>query len=63
VAIQAQRYIDTSMLARMKELEQENRRLKRTNVERWMRAEIKAEALEKSSDPILATRDNKENNS
>ena len=39
--------MDTSMLARMKELEEENRRLKRMYAEERMKAEIVAEALAK----------------
>jgi putative transposase len=39
--------MDTSMMARMKELEEENRRLKRMYAEEQMKAEIVAEALAK----------------
>lgn len=39
--------MDTSMMARMKELEEENRRLKRMYAEERMKAEIVAEALSK----------------
>ncbi len=39
--------MDTSMMARMKELEKENRRLKRMYAEERMKAEIVAEALSK----------------
>lgn len=39
--------MDTSMMARMKELEEENRRLKRMYAEKRMKAEIVAEALAK----------------
>ena len=39
--------MDTSMRARMKELEEENRRLKRMYAEERMKAEIVAEALAK----------------
>jgi putative transposase len=39
--------MDTSMMARMKELEEENRRLKRMCAEERMKAEIVAEALAK----------------
>ena len=39
--------MDTSMMARMKELEEENRRLKRIYAEERMKAEIVAEALAK----------------
>ena len=37
--------MDTSMMARMKELEEENRRLKKMYAEERMKAEIVAEAL------------------
>jgi putative transposase len=40
--------MDTSMMARMKELEEENRRLKRMYAEERMKAEIVAEALAKN---------------
>ena len=39
--------MDTSMMARMKELEEENRRLKKLYVEAQIKADIVAEALEK----------------
>jgi putative transposase len=39
--------MDTSMMVRMKELEEENRRLKRMYAEERMKAEIVAEALAK----------------
>jgi putative transposase len=39
--------MDTSMMARMKELEEENRRLKRMYAEERMEAEIVSEALAK----------------
>jgi putative transposase len=39
--------MDTSMMARIKELEEENRRLKRMYSEERMKAEIVAEALAK----------------
>ena len=39
--------MDTSMMARMKELEEENRRLKKMYIEEKLKAEIVAEALEK----------------
>jgi putative transposase len=39
--------MDTSMMARMKELEEENRRLKRMYAEERMKAEIVTEALAK----------------
>ena len=39
--------IDVSMMSRMKELEEENRRLKKMYLEEKLKAEIVAEALEK----------------
>ncbi len=39
--------MDTSLMARMKELEEENRRLKKMYVEEKLKAEIVAEALAK----------------
>ena len=39
--------MDTSMMTRMKELEEENRRLKKMYAEERMKAEIVAEALAK----------------
>jgi putative transposase len=39
--------MDTSMMARMKELEDENRRLKKMNAEERIKAEIVQEALAK----------------
>ena len=39
--------MDTSMMSRMKELEDENRRLKKMYLEEKLKAEIVAEALEK----------------
>jgi putative transposase len=39
--------MDTSMMARMKELEEENRRLKKMYIEEKIKAEIVAEALAK----------------
>ena len=39
--------MDTSMMARMKELEEENRRLKKLYVEAQIKADIVAEALAK----------------
>jgi putative transposase len=40
--------MDVLMMARMKELEEENRRLKKMYLEEKLKAEIVAEALEKS---------------
>jgi putative transposase len=39
--------MDVSMMSRMKELEEENRRLKKMYLEEKLKAEIVAEALEK----------------
>ena len=39
--------VDVSMMSRMKELEEENRRLKKMYLEEKLKAEIVAEALEK----------------
>jgi len=39
--------MDVSMMSRMKELEEENRRLKKVYLEEKLKAEIVAEALEK----------------
>lgn len=49
--------MDISMLKRMKELEEENRRLKKTYAEERLKAEIVQEALEKSGKAISAQRD------
>ena len=40
------------MIARMKELEEENRRLKKMYLEEKLKAEIVAEALEKNGEAI-----------
>jgi putative transposase len=39
--------MDVSMMSRIKELEEENRRLKKMNLEEKLKAEIVSEALEK----------------
>jgi len=39
--------MDASLMARLKELEEENRRLKKMYAEEWLKAEIVAEALAK----------------
>ena len=44
--------MDASMMKRMKELEDENRRLKKMYAEERLKAEIIQEALEKSGDAI-----------
>ena len=40
--------MDLSMMSRMKELKEENRRLKKMNLEEKLKAEIVSEALEKT---------------
>lgn len=54
--------MDASMMARLKELEEENRRLKKMYAEERLKAEIVAEALQKNvwsvpylQDPLLLT--------
>ena len=49
--------MDTSMMSKMKELEEENRLLRRMYVEEKLKAEIVAEALAESGEAISATRD------
>ncbi|GAB3104276.1 hypothetical protein GCM10027217_27510 [Pseudomaricurvus hydrocarbonicus] len=44
--------MNTSMVARLKELEDENRRLKKMNAEERLKAEIIQEAMEKSGETI-----------
>ena len=44
--------MDVSMMFRMKELEEENRRLKKMYLEEKLKAEIVSEALEKSGEAI-----------
>ena len=44
--------MDVSMIARTKELEEENRRLKKMYLEEKLKAEIVAEALKKSGEAI-----------
>lgn len=46
-----------SLMARLKELEDENRRLKKMYAEERLKAEIVQEALQKSGEAILPTRD------
>ena len=46
--------MDISMMKRMKELEEENRRLKKMYAEERLKAEITTEALEKSGKAILS---------
>lgn len=43
------------MMARLKELEEENRRLKKMYAEERLKAEIVAEALQKNGNAILPT--------
>ena len=49
--------MDASLMARMKELEQENQRLRKMYVEEKLKAEIVSEALAKSGEAISPTRD------
>lgn len=49
--------MDASLMARLKELEDENRRLKKMYAEERLKAEIIKEALEKKADAILPARD------
>jgi putative transposase len=44
--------MDVSMMSRMKELEEENRRLKKMYLEEKLKAEIVSEALEKNGEAI-----------
>jgi putative transposase len=48
--------MDASLMARMKELEEENRRLKKLYVEAQIKADIVAEALAKNSEAISPSR-------
>ena len=47
--------MDASMIARMKELEDENRRLKKMYAEETLKAEIISEAMQKSGEAISPT--------
>ena len=49
--------VDTSMMARMEELEDENRRLKKRYLEKKPKCEIVAEALAKNGEAVSPTRD------
>ena len=49
--------MDASLMARMKELEQENQRLRKMYVEEKLKAEIVSEALAKSGEAISPARD------
>jgi phage regulator Rha-like protein len=49
--------MDTSLMKRMKELEQENARLKKMYAEEKLKAEIVAEALEKNGKAIATQSD------
>jgi putative transposase len=44
--------MDVSMMSRMKELEEENRRLKKVCLEKKLKAEIVSGALERSGEAI-----------
>jgi len=47
--------MDASMMARLKELEDENRRLKKMYAEERLKADILKEAIEKSGEAISST--------
>jgi putative transposase len=49
--------MDVPMMSRMKELEAENARLRKMYVEEKLKAELRAEALEKSGEAISSPRD------
>jgi len=49
--------MDASLMKRMKELEDENRRLKKMYAEEKLKSEIAREAIEKSGEAISTTRD------
>ena len=49
--------MDASMMTRLKELEEENRRLKKMYAEERLKAEILKEAIEKSGKAVSASRD------
>ncbi|WP_293934234.1 transposase [Iodobacter sp.] len=49
--------MDVSMMTRMKELEDENKRLKKMYIEAQMQADIIKEAMSKSGEAISAPRD------
>jgi len=49
--------MDASLMARMKELEEENRRLRKMYVEEKLKAEVVSEALAKSGEAISPPRD------
>ena len=49
--------MDASMMTRLKELEEENRRLKKMYAEERLKAEILKEAIEKSGKAVSTSRD------
>lgn len=49
--------MDASLMKRMKELEDENRRLKKMYAEEKLKAEIAREAIEKNGEATSTTRD------
>ena len=55
--------MDASLMKRLKELEEENRRLKKVYAEEKLIAEIAREAIEKSGEAISAKRDGTANKS
>ena len=55
--------MDASLMARLKELDNENRRLKKMYAEERLKAEIVRETLQKSGEAILPTRNGTTNHS
>ena len=53
--------MDASLMARLKELEEENRRLKKMYAEERLKAEIISEAMAKSGDAICPQGDGDQN--
>jgi len=49
--------MDASLMVRLRELEEENRRIKKMYAEERLKAEITQEAMAKSGEAIAATRD------
>jgi len=52
--------MDVSMMSRMKELYEENRRLKKMNLEEKLKAEIVSDAIKKSGEAISQKRNGQE---
>jgi putative transposase len=55
--------MDVSMMARMKELEDENRRLKKMYMDEKLKAEVVSEALAKNGEAISTARDGQRSSS